>query len=1316
AARECDLRPGNATYTALVGACGKSRQREVAWRLFQQARADGLRCDLQLCSAAVSGACSEEHPERAWQLLGAMREQLLLPDLVTYNALISACGRAGDLEGALRLLRELRSRRLEPGLITYNALLGACDRAGDAERALRLHDDMLRLALTPDAVTCGALVGACGRGSQPLRALRLFDASRQRRVRPNVFTYGALIAACQRGSRTRVALKLFESMLDEQVSPDTVVFNSLIKARSRDGHPGGAAGLLEAMVRRRLRPDVVSFSTAIAACDVAGGASEALRIFDQMLSQDVPPNAVACNALISACEKGAEAAAALRVLEQMHVGRLSPSVVTYSAVISACEKGRRPEDAWRVFGEMRRQGVRPNLITCNALISACEKGAQWAQAVRAIDDMGRLGLQPSDVSYGAGVLACLAAGRAEAAFALLDRASAQLAELPAHLLGLLLPECDARGLRRGGGEPGDLLLALGRSVGLGAGPAAWRLLQCGRAPEAPPLLQAPRPPPPRSALPPCGVSRRILAACGAPVALAPVPPLRRPRRQPARGVEGALPSATGGAAAWRRWLRKTAELHAALTGEGGENFRHLRAKYPGVEFAVVGGGGAQPVGVEASGVAGGILERVSRDLTELVECACEVVAFALGCDDAELRRMLGGVAAEAQRQEHSPGEGPRREAGAAAPPLAAATLEAHARALAEAFVIEDGPASRVPKREAEESRAMALAEAFFSTGDSDERFAKRGAEGSRSPRTPPGEDPAGILPKRGTEAAHGRVFAGSFGEPACQGRAGGSCSSRALPGVEMAAAAPKLEAEGAHARAVGSCRLLMADLSAMITKREVDAKMPGLVDAFCSPLCGTDLADMQPSVVGPGGGADLTVFRLAGVAESSGESCADLAGFRLEGNSELLGEGCADLAGFRPVGVAESGGEGCCPEGNSELPGEVVADPAGFRIADPAGFRPAVASMAACRGHPLPVQAPTPCARAVAAGPGGGGRGGVMEVDVRSAAVAEPAALVEPQALRGLPEATEISDEEEVVVLRGCASPLAVAPGGVFAVRPPDQWHRWADPRWRAPAAPRGWQGMSSATAAGAAGRGGGPRSLRIFWDDLEVWRLPILHPCVVLGSTLEAAHVADLSDRSVQPQHAALLLRPDLRSFAVQPLGGPVLLFPPSAHPGVARALQKEGRSAPPETSGGAPAEADAGASPEALTPNRCCFRLAGSRLALFLDLLDAAAGEAPPRAAAAPRARPRGGRSRPPPAPGRAGGAPPPRAPAAPLWAEPVPLSMAREDPRPQESAYDLEADEELTPEQLERIRKNRAEARERKRKRVAPWHFDAILWPDG
>lgn len=128
--------------------------------------------------------------------------------------------------------------------------------------------------------------------------------------------------------------------------------------------------------------------------------------------------------------------------------------------------------------------------------------------------------------------------------------------------------------------------------------------------------------------------------------------------------------------------------------------------------------------------------------------------------------------------------------------------------------------------------------------------------------------------------------------------------------------------------------------------------------------------------------------------------------------------------------------------------------------------------------------------------------------------------------------------------------------------------------------------------------------------DIVESLSISLTHPCIIMGSSFKAAHLAD-SHSSVKLEHAALIFSPQKGStpsgFLLQPINGDVTMTSASAHGIISNLLLRERRTAPVSKM---PAKLlSVGSAPEELTRQLCCFQLAKSELLYFLDLLPSAA-----------------------------------------------------------------------------------------------------------
>lgn len=153
----------------------------------------------------------------------------------------------------------------------------------------------------------------------------------------------------------------------------------------------------------------------------------------------------------------------------------------------------------------------------------------------------------------------------------------------------------------------------------------------------------------------------------------------------------------------------------------------------------------------------------------------------------------------------------------------------------------------------------------------------------------------------------------------------------------------------------------------------------------------------------------------------------------------------------------------------------------------------------------------------------------------------------------------------------------SIPPTGVLEARTPADWYGLRS-SWELPPLPAGWAAMLTA------GPGGRPCSLiaSLKDKDKEVWRSPVVHPCVVFGASLKTAHLADLTDETVKSQHAALIFGKS-GTFSLEPINGKV------------RFLSSRGDRLP---------DLVPGEGRRILDPSCCRFSLGRSRLVFRLEL----------------------------------------------------------------------------------------------------------------
>merc|ERR1740121_2254046 len=121
-------------------------------------------------------------------------------------------------------------------------------------------------------------------------------------------------------------------------------------------------------------------------------------------------------------------------------------------------------------------------------------------------------------------------------------------------------------------------------------------------------------------------------------------------------------------------------LRAAIEGDGGVNFVHLRRKHPAATFRLFGAANVtvppwKRLQVIAQCPSGCSVEAVESDVLDLAETACDIVADGLGLTDDQVQQAFEEIRVE-------------RSDVKVAPPKASTEAEAAAKRLAAAFAGE----------------------------------------------------------------------------------------------------------------------------------------------------------------------------------------------------------------------------------------------------------------------------------------------------------------------------------------------------------------------------------------------------------------------------------------------------------------------------------------------------------------------------------------------------------------------------------------------------------------------------------------------------
>jgi pentatricopeptide repeat domain-containing protein 1 len=292
--RQAGVEPNEATFAAVIGACGTA----CANMMNSNHRSTNLNANLHSESkrdettGAVTTTTMPLPLRKALQLLAVIKKDFTIanPSIQVYNAAIRACAEALDLPRALLLLDKVREEGLEPTVITYGSLVTACERVGSVDDLSKVFKLMKQDGLNPNEIIYGAAISCCRKAGEAERALLLFRKMLREELKPNVVTFNTVILAQTESKvfsprdvdRAILVYKILKAQQYSPASPNRQTYTILIRFLTANKQPREADGLLRQMAHDGLTPDVDLYTATVTAYEQTKQPLQALRLMESM--------------------------------------------------------------------------------------------------------------------------------------------------------------------------------------------------------------------------------------------------------------------------------------------------------------------------------------------------------------------------------------------------------------------------------------------------------------------------------------------------------------------------------------------------------------------------------------------------------------------------------------------------------------------------------------------------------------------------------------------------------------------------------------------------------------------------------------------------------------------------------------------------------------------------------------------------------------------------------------------------------------------------------------------------------------------------
>jgi pentatricopeptide repeat protein len=443
------LRPNVYTFGALVAGYSRAGNAALATRLLaDMSSVYGVAPNSVVYHSAIS-ACARSVPARvdlALRLLEQAKDEGIPITVIGYNAAVAAAARSADTETALQLLNEMEDRgEASSSVLSSNSTAGiACDATPRA-----------------DAVTYATVLAACEISKQWELCLQVAERMKARGFVLDGMAYTSVLHACQQLGLAEKAIEYLSMMkaktssyqrwtagrqvassLPDLLGPDEVAYRLVISACARGRALKEALQVLdEFCAQHPAGGDVVAYTAAITACEYVGDWRTAISLLERMRKCNIQPNEVTFAAVIGACATSLAGMAlpipdrddlsslplpqlkALQLLQLLKKDESlpNPNIIVYNAAIRACAEAMDVKTALKLLRDLRSEGLESTIVTFGCLMTACERVGSATAASKVFKSLREDGLEPNEIIYGAAISCCRKAGERERALLLLKK-------------------------------------------------------------------------------------------------------------------------------------------------------------------------------------------------------------------------------------------------------------------------------------------------------------------------------------------------------------------------------------------------------------------------------------------------------------------------------------------------------------------------------------------------------------------------------------------------------------------------------------------------------------------------------------------------------------------------------------------------------------------------------------------------------------------------------------------------------------------------------------------------------------------------------
>lgn len=328
-------RPDLKSCTASIRQCAKNVQWQQALGHLKQLRAEELRLDCIVYSAAMVTCRHAAEWRSAVELWNVLGSECIQTDIITCGTMVTSYHVGQRWREAHHFLQHVRKRGMEVNVFSVNAALNSLDASAGWQQSGRILQDLQANQMQTDIIGLNTAVSALDVSTWK-RALSYLNFSSMQSLRTDAITYSStmsMVDSWQAGSL------LLSNLQNQQIFADTALYNSLCSQGWIVWQQ--AQQIFASADHNSWRPNLITYNSIIFGCADAEQWKRAGHTLLDLLRTFPRAQLISNNSMISGYAKAGKWQEAVAVLRQLQEQQLEHDFVTFSGVISACEKGDR---------------------------------------------------------------------------------------------------------------------------------------------------------------------------------------------------------------------------------------------------------------------------------------------------------------------------------------------------------------------------------------------------------------------------------------------------------------------------------------------------------------------------------------------------------------------------------------------------------------------------------------------------------------------------------------------------------------------------------------------------------------------------------------------------------------------------------------------------------------------------------------------------------------------------------------------------------------------------------------------------------------